>query len=913
MRQLVFGVLGPLEASVDGTPVSLGRPQQRAVLAILLLLPNRPVSTDRLIELLWPEKPPGKPQTAVQGYISSLRKLLGRETIETAGGGYQLRAEPEQLDLGRFERLLREGREALAGENPSRAEQLLEDALALWRGPALADFAYEPWAESEVGRLEELRLVAQEELIAARLTLGQHAELVGELEVLVVEQPLRERPRAQLMLALYRSGRQAEALDQYRRAREQFSEELGIDPGPELRLLHKQILNQDSALDTSRSLARTPGNLPQSPNPLIGRDRELDDLQTLLEREDVRLLTLTGPGGTGKTRLALQLATGLVDQFEQGVFFVDLSAITDPALVLPTIAQTLGAREQVGQQIEETLGVHLRERRVLLVLDNFEQVLDAAPEISMLLRLTIGSKLVVTSRARLRLAGEHEYPVEALTEPEALELFVERAQAVKPSFVLDGNRPLIAEICARVDRLPLAVELAAARMKVLPERALLERLDQRLDLLTGGGRDLDERQRTLRATIEWSHDLLDENEQQLFRRLAVFAGGCTLEAAEAIADADIDTLQSLIDKSLVRFAENRYWMLETVRDFALEQLAGSNEHDEVPRRHAEWYADLSDRLRGAVQHGHSEETARFEEELDNFRAALEWGARESAKTVFVLVGGLWSFWVSRALVAEGLRWAGWVVDARGAMSPTDALDGLIGASELLRLYGDQDEALRLKYELIEAFDRLGDGGRADGILGDISQIQAQRGEIEAAREAAREELTRRRSTGDPGGIGHALASLALVDFYAGDFAPARRRYEEARVQFQLAEWPLQSAIALFMEAQSARRDGDCDTARELFRRSSSLVFELRERDAIPEFLQEVAALTDRAEDAVRLIGASERFVDELGVRRWDPSDYKHTVAHLECSLTPEAFHAAHEEGRSLTESEALELAMRYLC
>jgi predicted ATPase/class 3 adenylate cyclase len=635
-------------------------------------------------------------------------------------------------------------------------------------------------------------------------------------------------------------------------------------------------------------------NLPRPASSFVGREHEVADVTALL-RNGARLVTLTGPGGSGKTRLAIQSASELVGDLPAGVFWVGLATLHDSALVIQTIAQTLGAKED--------LEAHINERELLLLLDNLEQVIDAAPELAALVEACPNLRLLATSRELLRVRGEVEYEVLPLAEPDAVELFCARAQ-------VDEN-PAVEELCRRLDNLPLALELAAARVKVLAPEQILERLSRRLDLLRGG-RDADPRQATLRATIEWSHDLLDGQEQHLFRRLAVFAGGCTLDAAEEILDAELDTLQALVEKSLVRSTGGRYWMLETVHAFASERLTEANEHDEVARRHAEWYAELGARLRGPAQHGSSEETALFEEELTNFRAALDWAASESVKTAFDLVADLWSFWVTRALAAEGLRWAAWVVAARDAVSPTDALDGLSGAGELMRAFGDTDAALRLDYELVQIFDRLGKTSDVAATLADISQMHSSRGEIEPARETAGEALALRRSIGDPGGIGHALSALATVEFFAGHFALARQGFEEAHSQFQRAEHPVESAITMLMGAEAARRMGDREAARDGFQRASSLVFEFGERRAIPEFLQEVAALAKSDEDAVRLIGSSDRLVEELGVPRWDLEDYERMVTRLESSLAPEAFGAAREQGRSLTEEDALELAMRCL-
>ena len=394
-----FRILGPLEAVADGRVVALKRAKQRALLAILLLHANEPVASDRLIEDLWAGRPPATAAKVLQTYVSQLRKALGNDVIVTGPAGYELRVEPDGLDLHRFERLVTEAR----GAEPPAAAQSLREALALWRGPPLAEFAYEPWAQGEIGRLEELHLAALQDRIDADLALGRAGELVGELERLVAEHPLAERLRGQLMLALYRSGRQAEALEAYRSARETLVEPLGIEPGSALRRLERAILDQDPELDlvpAAPGVGPAPSLRPRSTS-FVGRKRELREIRALLSRADVRLLTLTGAGGTGKTRLAVEATAGLEDEFPDGVVLVELAPIVDPDLVATTIADALGLGETPGSGSLEVLVASLRGRRALLVLDNFEQVLAAAPMLTELLAGAPGLTLLVTSRAPL--------------------------------------------------------------------------------------------------------------------------------------------------------------------------------------------------------------------------------------------------------------------------------------------------------------------------------------------------------------------------------------------------------------------------------------------------------------------------------------------------------------------------------
>src|SRR5215204_2591358 len=550
-------------------------------------------------------------------------------------------------------------------------------------------------------------------------------------------------------------------------------------------------------------------NLPVQPTPLVGRERELEEVLALLRSSHVHLLTLTGPGGTGKTRLGLQAAAELTDELEDGVFFVALAPIAAPALVAPTIARTLGLTESGNQPPEELLKGYLRDRQTLLVLDNFEQVLESASLLDEVLSAAPDLKLLITSRTPLRLYGEHEFPVEPLSVPdpkslppveslnqyEAVRLFVERARAVRPDFSLtEENAPAVVEICARLDGLPLAIELAAARIKLLPPRAMLSRLGNRLRLLTGGARNLPERQRTLRSTIEWSYELLDEGERILFARLAVFSGGSTLEAMEAVCDPQgdlpVDTFEgvsSLLDKSLLRREEGqggepRFVMLETIHEYASERLEEQRVAESIKRAHAEYSLALAEEAEPGLWG--PEDAAwldRLEQEHDNMRAALSWSLEyEEAELALRLGGALRWFWRTRGYHGEGRRWLEAVLGKDWGAAAEARARALEGVGWLASDQGDLDRAQAAAEEGLKLTTEagLGDVVVADfqNVLGEA--VGRQRGDYEWAAELLEESLALHREARDTRGVAWSLGNLANASGDRGDHERAKELYEE---------------------------------------------------------------------------------------------------------------------------------------
>ncbi|MFF4402662.1 ATP-binding protein [Streptomyces sp. NPDC001480] len=636
-----FTILGETRVRRDdGTELPLGGPARRALLALLLARPGETVPADRLAE----ESNPAGPQSAhaLQSQVSRLRTVLGPSApIERTGAGYRIVVPYDAVDAGRFERLARDGRAALGADDPARAAALLHEALGLWQGPALADLADSgsDTARAATVRLEELRLAALEDRLEADLRLGEHRSAIPELRELTGRHPLRERPVALLMRALSADGAQAAALAVYETTRRHLADELGVDPSPELSALHQELLCQDPV----PAAARPPAQLTA----LVGRDSEVADLDALLRRS--RLVTLTGPGGVGKTRLAVE-AAGAADG---EVCFVQLAPLREDTAVPQALLGALGLSGNSlhlgadGPSPAERLVTVLSDRPLLLILDNCEHVLDAtAALITRLLAACPHLRVLTTSREPLGIIGEHLYPVRPLDTDAAVRLFTDRATAVRPGLAADPAT--VRRLCAALDNLPLALELAASRLRTLDPDDLARRLDDRLGMAARGARTGDGRHRTLRSVIAWSWELLPEPERRAARRFAVFVSGATAPAAARVCGTDPDTLESLADKSLLETADGRYRMLETVRAYAGEQLDAAERSDDVRRAHAEHFLDLARtadaRLRGSAQ---LDGLARLTAAHDDLLAALRWtaDAPEPGTGLALLAAAAHSLWI----------------------------------------------------------------------------------------------------------------------------------------------------------------------------------------------------------------------------------------------------------------------------
>ncbi|MFD1544214.1 BTAD domain-containing putative transcriptional regulator [Nonomuraea guangzhouensis] len=841
--------------------MAVGGPQVRSLLAMLLLEAGRAVSVGRLVAGLYGED--AHAEHALQSQVSRLRRgLRDGAAVEFGSAGYRLAVDLDAVDAHRFARLAGQGRQALAGGDPAGAAMLLGEALDLWRGPALADVLDAPFAEAAAARLLEERLAATEDRAEAALSLGEHHAVAAELAELVEAHPLRERARALLMRALYAGGRQAEALTVFEEARRFLGDELGVDPSAELAEAHLSILRAEPA--ATPALRRVPAQLTS----FVGRAEELRRLATLLAGS--RLVTLTGPGGTGKTRLAVEASGRMPGE----VCFVDLSPLSDGAQVAPAVAAALGLRESGPP--EDRLVAALADRPVLVILDNCEHVVAGAAGLAhRLLAACPALRVLATSREALGITGEVLFPVGQLAVPDpgatlaealagpAVRLFADRAAAVRHGFVVDAATiGAVRRICAALDGLPLAIELAAARLRSFTLDEVDARLADRFRLLSRGERTAAPRHQTLRAVVDWSWGLLDAHEQALARRLTVFAGGATLTDAEQICGLDgpvgyddvAGVLAGLVDKSLVEEHDGRYRMLETVREYCAERLAETGERAECLRAHAECFTTLAEaadhHLRGPDQLNW---LARLGAEHGNLLAALGWAVTADPPLASRLIAALSWFWWLRGLRGEAAPLAARLLDELGDGSPAEGAEeyacsvvtaAATGNGSDVGLRGHLDRAaaglaaydrplrrphvvflLAMAGRLVDvaparqhrlfgtdpwsqAFLRMGDGLRL--LLG--GQTSAAEAELTIA-------LAGFRSAGDRWGIANALDKLAGIAASRGERARSVAWMDEAITLIEELGRTEDTADLLTRRADLLAEDGDLAAARAGYERA----------------------------------------------------------------------------------------------
>jgi predicted ATPase/class 3 adenylate cyclase len=709
-----------------------------------------------------------------------------------------------------------------------------------------------------------------------------------------------------------------------------------LDPERVFQLLHPELPDQFPPL---RSLENRPNNLPRQPTPFLGREREVADVVGLLGTDEVQLLTLTGPGGTGKTRLALQAAADLLDDFPDGVFFVPLASVSDPALVPSAIAGALGIREEGERSLMDRLHDVLAPKWLLLVLDNVEHLIEAASAVGELLGASSALKVLATSRLPLHLRAEREYPVpplalprrkppptlEQLSQYESVRLFIERAQAVNPDFTVNNsNAPAVAEICHRLDGLPLAIELAAARVRMLPPEAMLARLEQRLPFLTRGARDAPARQRTLRDTIAWSYDLLDPSDQTLFRRLSVFAGGCTLDAAEAVANpaGDLDMfggLERLVEHSLLRQVvgvtrEPRFAMLETIREFGLERLSESGETDAVRRRHVAFFLALVEQAEPALL-GPEQLTwlTRLEAEHDNLRTALDWAIGRE-ETALQLAAGLAVFWLFRGHLSEGRGWLERALEARGEPGPV-YMQALVAAGEIARHLGDYERAAALQESGLALARTFGDRraeARALLALGFLAGNVD--GDFARAETLTEESLGLWRTLGEAWGIARALNNLGYGAYLRGDFGRAAALLDEAVAVAREAGDRSLLVYVLDSRGALAEAQGELRRAAGLYQEALALAQEIANPIAVAlalSALAGVAAKRRQPANAARMLGAASALMEAIGASMTteDEARVAETVSTAREFLGEVAFAAAWEEGRAQPLDQAVAEAL----
>jgi predicted ATPase/DNA-binding SARP family transcriptional activator len=918
-----FRLLGPLQVVGDRAPLSLGQPKQRALLACLLLRRGRFASRDELIEALWGHEPPKSAVGSLHVYVHGLRRLLGAERIQSRGTAYRIELEPGELDLEQFEQLVDQSRNAMERAEADRAVGAVEAALGLWHGRALGGLPPELLA-AERAHLAELHLSALELLMDARLAAGNHEQVIAQLSTLIAEHPFRERLREQQILALYRAGRQKDALEAYRQTRTTFVEEIGIEPGPRLRALEGAILRQDPDLAAPGSQpgaleapidAGARAALPAPPTRLIGREHELAEVEALFAEDGARLVTLTGPGGTGKTRLALAIAERLAADLSDGARFIDLSATSDPALVVPVIAEVLGV--DVGPSLLESLAAQLRPLRMLLVLDNLERLLPAATALAELLSAAPGLLMLATSRAPLRLRAEYEYPVpplalpaadaqlESIARSEAVQLLVARARAVNRSYALtESSAPAFAHICRRLDGLPLALELAASRMRVLSPEAVAAGLDRALDLLVEGPRDLPSRQRTLRATLEWSHEQLGGDQQRVFGQLAAFAGSFSADDVDAVCGPDSgQPLASLVEVNLVRQRRpDRFTMLQTIREYAAERLAQSGGSDAVRGRHCRHFLILAERAYEAILRGEESAFKTLDDAHDNLREALAWAAQAGEVELEVrLVCALRQFWLVRGHLPEGRTFFERAVAATEGGDPGLRAQALMNGGPFLYRQGELAQARAWWEEALALLTDQQDVAGASRCAGELGSVAFSEGELDRAGELYARSAAGFEALGDRMRLGIVRGNQAEVCAMQGDLRTAVAYAEECVAIAREVNDADGLVLALHTLGRLMVRVADIPRAQAILGECLARARDLGYREALANCVQAAADLmvsgSGDLQLAARLQSVGRRALHEIGVRPQglEGESFERTALALESRLGADQMRTIEDE------------------
>jgi predicted ATPase/DNA-binding SARP family transcriptional activator len=959
---LRYGILGPLEVRADRV-LRLASARQRLLLTVLLVEANRTVPADRLVDELWGDALPADPEGALRTQISRLRRALGPGAgLGTEERAYRLTVARERLDAAQFEDLM--GLLASGGAQGPDGLRLLDEALALWRGPVLPELADRAFAQPEAVRLEELHLAAREQRTEMLLTLGRAAEAAADLDALLAEHPEREQARGLLMEALYRQGRHTEAVATYQAWRRHLAEELGLEPSPDLQRIEGQVLRH--TLPT-RKVAATPRRFPHGlalpVSSFVGRDDDVSAVSRLLE--DARLLTLCGPGGVGKTRLALEVCAVIADRYPDGLHFCDFAAVTRPGDVVRTVAGAVGVEERALRRLDDRLLEHLANCRALLLLDNCEHVIGPVAVLAeRTIQRTPGVDVLATSRERLAVDGEHLWTVTPLavagSDAPAVRLFVDRAQALDVGFAPGADAlTTVAAVCRRLDGLPLAIELAAARLHGMGLEDLAQSLDQRFRLLTGGPRT-SRRHRSLRAVLDWSYEQLDPIVQRVFERLATFAGRFDLDAARAVAAGDgVDpddvtpAVLRLVDCSLLtehpRIGPDRYSLLDTMRGYGLERLKTQGALARARDRHAHWALELAERAAGELAGPREGEWARaVGDHLDELRGAHAWlvGCDPEASLRLAIALHPYALW---RVQSEVLRWAevaagaaagsgspllsavlasaaagAWQrgdlaaagAAARAALEAARDLDraghrpALEALADVAILLGELAEADTLFRETYDLALSAGDLLQAVWDIGSASLTRAWSGDAEAAGNLAAAAFITAERSGSP--TARAFAHYVLGEISTPDDASGEEHLCRA---IELAEAVDSNFVVGLARVALATLKARQDDAPGALRYYEAVIVEWQRAGAWTSQWVTLRTLVDllvrvgAVRDAALLYGAVE--TARTGARPFgaDEAMLREAATELRARLGDDMFRRFADEGANLTENEVVGLAL----
>ena len=910
-----------------------------SLVKVLALSRDHRLHREVVMDLLWPDLTPG---AAANNLHQALH--VARRTLEPEATTFRyLSLQDEQLVLCPNERLwvdVDAFEEAAQEARHSREPAAYRTALELYAGDLLPRDRYEDWTEERRAGLRRTHLALLFELAALYEERDSFGQAIEALREILSSEPAHEEAHASLMRVYARTGQRYHALRQYEQLRQALRRELGTEPHPASRQAYEEILAGHVPVGSPTARSKPPEagkhNLPGSLTSFVGREREKKEVERLLDAS--RLLTLTGTGGCGKTRLAQEVAKGLVNAYADGVYLTELASLSEATLVPQAVAEVLGVREQPGSSLTDTLAHTLSTKTLLLVLDNCEHLVEACAHlVETLLKACPGLRILATSREPLGAAGEVIWQVPPLSGPsphlrhaleelegyESVRLFVERARYRNPAFLLDQqNARAVAEICHKLDGIPLAIELAAARVGLSVEQ-IATRLDDSLRLLTGGNRTATPRQQTLRGALDWSYELLIEPERELFNRLSVFAGGWTLEAAESVASGEgiedvLDLLSRLVDKSLVVAEATgdggvRYRMLEPVRQYAQERLG---EDDALRDRHAAFFLALAEEAESKlVEPDQVAWLERLEREHDNLRAALRNSLdRGNAELGLRVSGAIWRFWYAHGYLSEGRRWLEETLAQPGTASAPVRAKALRGAGALAWAQGDYARAETLFEESLILRRELGDRqGIAEAING-LASVARDRGEYARAKALFEENLAVCRELENADGIGTALINLGNVAYYHGDYPQAIPFYEESLAVYREMGERYGMAISLNNLGEVARDQGDYARAETLGKESLALFQELGDKWAIFQALiglGRLAMARDNNERAVRLLAAAESLRETIGsaLSPVESADYDRSVTAVRSALGEETFAALWEEGSAMTPEEAVEYAL----